>query len=379
MAKARSSGRLTAKTPAETAAPPVAGADLVDFPDAISYIRSLGTDREGVEYNIRVYKVDSSGRGVKSPQQFLFPVELEELPNLETQLAQLYEGGGIFKVVVRADGLVVKSAQLDIAPRPGYVPPRPSFLAAAAPVVAAPADHGGDRNDQFLQMMARNQEAADRRMETLIAAIVSKPEAKQPTVLEQIQLLNEIQKLTPKGAQENSMELFEKGMKFAQTAMDAGGGGGGGATWMDLLKEFLASGMAKDILTAAAQAAPAIAQPGQAQFPPHQPTAPLISPDNPLVAQAMDTLLRQAAAGVDPKFVAAQAFDHIPPAFVEELEAQDDVVGFIIHRFPQAAVHRPWLTALVAEMWSEEVEQEKPSPTLAGPDASQQNGQLPQA
>jgi hypothetical protein len=364
MTRKKNTGKLAAK--AVVPAAPVVDMGEGDMPDALSLIKSLTETREGTEWNVRVYLVPNGGmgRGNTSKQQFLFDVQLEELPQLENQLAELYPGGGIFRVMIRADNQLVKIVTLDVAPRPGYRPPPPHYLAPAAPT--APEAIGGDRMELFLARMMEVQERSAQQTRDLIAAMANNT-PKGPTLIEQIQLLTEVQKLTPKGAQENTMELFQKGMDFAAKLYEARGSEGGGTSWMDVVKEALSSPTVKDIIASmAAAGAQATAAAGAPALPPPG----LLSPQNPQAMQAVDTLLRQAVLGVDPKIVAGQVWGSVPQAIMHELEQQPDVVGYIVQRFPQAAAHRPWLTALVAELWEEEETgaAPRPSPTL-NPDA----------
>jgi hypothetical protein len=204
-------------------------------------------------------------------------------------------------------------------------------------------------------------------------ATANKPAA-APTLTEQLQLFQQMQALLPKGQQENTMQMFEKGMDFATKLFDARGGGEGGASWLDIVKEALGSPLIKDALAAMAVAAqqpinqPPQLPPGMAPPANMAPPDSLISPQNPIAAQAIDTLCRQAAAGVDPKFVAQQVANNMPAPLMDELEQQDDVIGFLISRFPAVAHHRAWFAALVAEIW-EEGESPAPSHTLANPNA----------
>jgi len=373
MTKAKTAGKLTGKAIAPAAAaPPVA--DFADFPDALSYINSLATTREGVEWDLRVYKVESAGRGVSEKQPFLFNVQLEDLPTLESVLADQFPGGGQFRVQVRADNQLVKHIKLDIAARPGWQPPRPAYLQAVTPEAAPAANGAGSMMESFFVRMAEIQERSAQQTRDLIAGIAAanKP-TPAPTMMEQLQLFTQFQALIPKGAQENTFSLFEKGMEFAAKMYDARGGSEGGASWLDIIKEALTSPLIKDALAAMAIAAqqPINGAPGAADAPP----APQLAPGNPAAENAIDTLCRQAAAGVDPKFVAKQVADNMPAALMEELEAQEDVIGFLVERFPRVAQHRAWFSALVAEVWEEEQPTLQPSPTLSDPHAGQHAGQ----
>lgn len=390
MAKAKSAGKLTANA----AAPAVSGpgiAETGDFPDALAVINSLAGSRHGIEWNLRVYKVENAGRGVKEGQPFLFEVGLDDLPNLESQLAEIYPAGGTFRVQCRADNQLVKIIKLEIAARPGYKPPPPSYLAplAVLPPVE-PREREGDRLEIFFTRMMEAQARADERTRELIASI-ARP-ATQPSLMDQIALFSKIQELMPKGAQESTQAMFEKGMEFATKIFEARGSSEGGTNWLDIVKEAISSPIMKDMLGAMANASnlqqqqPGGQPPQQignapppfGQAPAFQQPAAFVSQQNPIAVQIIDTLMRQAAAGVDPKFVATQAVNNMPPALMEELEGVDDVLGYLISQFPQIAQRREWFAGLVAEIWDEE-QTAQPSHTMQQPDARPALTKLPQA
>ena len=379
MAKAKNPGKLTAKPAGMTvaAAPAVESAD---FPDALAIINSLAGQRDGIEWNLRVYKVENMGRGVSEKQPFLFEVQLENLPNLETQLADIYPAGGTFRVQVRADNQLIKNIKLEIAPRPGYKPPPPSYLAPIATAPAEPREREADRVEVFFGRMAEMMERSAQQTRDLIASIAKAPAA--PTLADQLAMFQQFQAMLPKGAQENSMELFQKGMDFATKIFETRGGGDSGTSWLDVFKEAMGSPVVKDMLGAMMQAAANTQAPQNGQQPanagavPYYPQQPgafpqagaFVSPQNPQAVQIIDTLCRQAAAGVEPKFVASQVGNNMPPTLMDELEAQDDVTGYLIRQFPQVAMHRDWFNALVAEIWEEE-QTAQPSHTMQKPDA----------
>lgn len=359
MAKRQNTGKLTAKS---ASAPAIAPAEVEtgDFPDAMSYINSLAASREGVEWNCRVYQILSAGRGATERMPYLYDVQLEDLPEQEARLGNEYPGGGSFRVAVRMNNALLKNIRLDIAPRPGYKAPAPAWqVAAAAPIAEAPQT---DRLESIFVRMAEMQERSAQQTRDLIAGLMAaRPASASSTLNEQLEIFTKFQAMIPKGQQESTQQSFEKGMEFAMKIVEArGSGGDGGMDWVGLAKEALSSPLIKDMLASMATAA----QAGQGQQPQPLIASPATaSPESQQAAQAIDMLLSQAAAGVDPKFTAAQVWQLVPAAFMEELEAQDDVAGYLIAKFPQAAPHRAWLERLVAELW--EPEQSASAPTLA--------------
>jgi hypothetical protein len=101
-----------------------------------------------------------------------------------------------------------------------------------------------------------------------------------------------------------------------------------------------------------------------------------VSPQNPAAAQIIDTLIRKATAGVDPKFVAQQLIEKIPQQLSDELEEQDDIVEYLSHKFPAVRLHKAWFEALVAEIWETE-QSPGPSPTMNDPNAGKPGPQQP--
>ncbi len=370
MARTKKAGKLTVKA----VAPPLIVSELAesDLGDASALIRSLTAEREGVEWNVKVYLVPGAmGRGSTDRQQYLFKCELEDLPELESRLGESYPGGGIFRVQIRADNALVKNITLDIAPRPGWKPPPPSYLTPVAPPAAEA--QSTDRMEMFFGRMAEMMERSAQQTRDMIAAISARPTAPAaPTMAEQLQMFAQFQSMLPKGAQENSMDLFQKGMDFAMKMLEARGGGDS-TNWLDVVKEAINSPVVKDMMTGMAAAVAQQHQPALAAPP------ALVSQQNPVAAQAVDTLIRQAQAGVDPKMVAQQVMNSMPPQLMDELERQDDVVQYLISQFPAVAQHRAWFAALVAEIWEEDTSGGKPSPTLSDPDAGKNNSVQPPA
>lgn len=386
MAKAKKAGKLTAKPAGTPGGVVVLDENLgADLGDARALIQTLTAGREDAEWNVKVYLVPGGmGRGAGGRQQFLFEVQLEDLPNLEQQLAAEFPGGGIFRVMIRADNILQKNATLDIAPRPGWKPPPPSYLTPVTPPLAAPAAEAPDRLERFFDRLADMIDKGAQQTRELIAAMSSNKE-KPPTLLEQLQVFGEIQKLMPKAAQENTQASFEKGMEFAKTIYEAADRSGG-AGWLDIMKEALASPAVQELVKAMATAAPAAV----AALPQHQPLAappsnpfappapqPLqapraVSAGNPIARNAIETLIKQAEAGIDAAAVAPQVLNSLPENILEELEQQQDMLSFLEREFPAISQHRQWFAALIAEMY----EPEQPIPaagTMADPNAGLEN------
>lgn len=369
MAKAAKSRKLTGKALGTAgAAPVIAGPvqDMPEFSDALALISTLSGERQGVEWDIKVYlTTGTGGRGNTAKPQFLFSVELDDLRHLEERLAETYapQGGGDFRVMVRADNELVKNIPLSIAPLPGWKPPRPSYL----PAIVTPENPQTDRSgmDRIADLILAGQEQTRQ----LIAALANRPEQKQPTLLEQIQLMSEIQKLAPQGQQQAGMDMFNKAFELAKT-MYEGQSSGGGKSWLDVVETALNSPIIKDMLSGAvAAAASAHNQPPQLAQPPR-----LVTQQNQIAVQMIETLLKQAVVPVDPKVVADQINDHAPHALMDELGAQDDIAGYIIQNFPQAAPHRAWLEQVIANIWTPD--DGVPSPTFNQPPP---NAQAPAA
>lgn len=388
MAKRAQGQRLTVKR--AVAPPPVAieGQEDSGFPEAISLINSISSQREGVEWDIRVYQLPASGfggRGNKNTAAFLFSVELDDLPTLEANLANQYPGGGSFRVQIRQDNQIFRNIGIEIAPRPGYKPPPPSYLTPAQLPEAAPAAAPANAFENFLLVMQRQQEAADARLEKLIAALAgNKPAA--PTLLEQIQTYAEIQKAMGGGKAASGIEELKTHLEFAKSlaeTMGNSGGGGESGGILGLVEKLVTSPLVGDIvknaLTAAAtaqpQPAPALAgpqpAPTPAPMPPNFAPAPpsQFTAENPQAVMAIDYLVSQAIANADPAALAPQVIQMLPEEVLDELENQPDVAAFVIGRFAKLEPHRAWLEKLISEMWIKEAVPAAGSPALNDPDA----------
>jgi hypothetical protein len=390
MATSRNAGKLPAKTAARAPLAPASApidAQQSDegMGDALSLIRSLTADREGAEWNVKVYQVIGGvGRGTSGRQQFLFEVALEDLPQLEAALAEQFPAGGVFRVAIRADNQLIKNPLLDIAPRPGYRAPLPAYLQAAPsspPAAGAPA--GESATDRLLLQLIEMNRASEERTARMIQSLAERftlpAPAPAPTLADQIETFTKLQALIPTGAQANTMEVFEKGMSFAQKIYDArdDSGGGTGSTWVDIVRDALSSPNVKEIIAGAmAGAGAAVAAPAGALPPapatvtqaPAAAPAPALDPKNPAVLHIIETLAGQAASGADPAAVAEQALAGIPPAILDELESHEDIAGHLCGLFPQLAPHRAWLEAVIANMYEGE-QPSAASPTMNDPNA----------
>ena len=394
MARASKPGKLTAKPAAGGSAPPILDENLAnDLGDARALIATLTAGRADADWNVKIYHVPGrmGPNAAGNRQQFLFECQLEELPTLEQQLAEQFPGGGIFRVMIRADNQLVKTATLDIAPRPGYKPPPPSYL-ANVPAPPTTVEAAPDRVEGFFSRMADMMERSARETRELIASLAANRE-KPPTLLEQLQVFGEIQKLMPKAAQENTQASFEKGMAFAKTIYDAAEKGGGGGGWMDIILEALKSPVVKELVqqiqTAAPAAAAALAPPAAvvdpfapAPAPGFNQAAParLVTAQNVIAANAIKTLVTQAENGMDPAIIAQQALNTIPENYLDELEAVSDdpagIAAYLAQEFPGVAQHRAWFDRLVAEMYEPE-QAPGPAQTLSDPNARPENSTQP--
>lgn len=362
MVKRKTVAKLTGK-PAGAVALASESALLVgeagDFPDALHFLNSLSQERDGIDWDIRVYQLTGGmGRGQSNKQLFLFNIALEDMPSLESNLADQYPGGGSFRVQARADGALVKNIAVEIAPRPGFKPPPPSYLTPAA-VPHAEAT-GGDRMENFFARLAEQAREDARLTRELIAAIAGRPAVAPPTLSEQLAIFKQFQELAPQGAQSNAMAMFQQGIDTAKSMMELSGGGGGKG-WMDVFSDAINSPAVKEIILAAASGVKEHA--AHAQLPP--PVQQLVSPNNPVAVQMIDTLIRQANLKIAPEEVARQIVDMAPQALMDELETQGDILAYLIHQFPPLGPHRAWLEQVVSIIWEKVPDEATPSPTLS--------------
>lgn len=374
MARGASKGKIVPK-PAEIPETPPPAPEDSDFTDALAAIKGLGA-QDGIEWSIKVYQVMGGAGRSGGPQPYLFSITLDELATLEDTLSETYPGGGRFRVMCRADGRVVKAALLEIAPRPGYKPPPPSWATPPAQQPSAQGSSADGTNAAVLTMLQTMQQEN----RTFMLAIAEKFSAPPPnpaaTLDGMLGMLAKVQDLIPKAATEAPLAMFEKGMDFAMKAATLAGGDKGETGLLDLIRSAIETpGVQKAIgamATLATQPPPGSA-PAPAMVENHAPPSqqgqggefrvaglPFVNPQNREAANAIEMLIGQAMAGTDPKLVADQAFHMLPPAVIEELEQQDDVLGYIERAFPNITPHRVWFSQLIENMW--EPDQGAPPP-----------------
>jgi len=334
-----------------------------DFSEALRFVRALSSEQTDAEWDIRVYQVPSAvmGRGATGRQQFLFYVQLDDLPTLEGVLAKAYPGGGLFRVMIRVDGQLLKVVTLDIAPRPGYRPPPPDYL--TPPALPSPPPQQDRQLEFFMQRMTDMMAQQATQTREMIAALANRPQSNFDDELKKYAALAS---LFPQQNNDRGFEMFEKGLALAAKLSEAGGGGRETGL-MDILKTLLESdGFSKAIqglstMTQNPQPAPAALAPGQpapmvqqAAPPPPAYSGPFLSAQNQMARNMIATLIAQADAGIDPVAVAAQIEQSAPDALFSELETQDDILGFLIQQFPDIAPRRQWFQNVIDAIWQSE-------------------------
>jgi hypothetical protein len=188
------------------------------------------------------------------------------------------------------------------------------------------------------------------------------------------------QELMPKNEAVTGLQMFEKGMEMMERL---GAGGAPSKTGiLDIVREALGNPQIGEVVSKVVQGittpppAPQQQQMQPQRRPLPSPMAPrpanLAQPVNThgepiakydpapdqkaevpqaLMDQAPDYLCSQARAGAQPQLFTDQALDMIPNGLLADLEHSEDMMAFLIERFPQIEGHRPWFEALLADMF----------------------------
>ena len=332
---------------------------------------------QGVQWRVKVTRLAGPEKrdGGRYENQ-LFQQEVEELPNLNSYIAAEY-GEGTYRVRVYKERGIFSQWDIVIELSPAQ---RTAFREKVRALGAAPVSVGmpvaatfRDGTDPALMAILQQQSEMMRQLIERDRAPVQDP----MTVFSGVAgAFKTFQDLMPKNEAVTGLQMFEKGMEM----MERLGGGGGAAPRtgiLDVLREALGNPQIGEVVgkvvqtIAAPQPQPQEPQPQQrrplaapmaprpAKIPPPvdthaQPMAPAPQQDEvpqALMNQALDYLCNQARAGAQPQLFTDQALDMIPNGLLDELERSEDMMAFLIERFPQIEGHRPWFEALLADMF----------------------------
>lgn len=367
MAPRRKTSKLTAQ-PAPSAAQPVPEGDEGDISEAMQVINSLAKSNDGVEWEIKVYERVRTGRP-GGAQPFLFNVDLDELKDLEDRLADEFPMGGQYRVMCRANGKVVKSFCLDIAKRPGYRPPRPSYVQETIQPPPAPAHAATDPAIlALLADIARRQEQSERDNRSFMESVIQRLNQPSTSLSDRISEFKTFLELMPRPNPELSMTMLKEGIALGKMAIGAGAAegtaaGSGGLLGIveRLLTPEVVGKIAENIGHAPAeqpqQQRPALNQPIEvrpgpmivpgAQAPQSQ------TPFDPVaqMTAGMEWLFEKAAQGADPALLAEQVLNTVPVSILDELSEADSPVDLLATKFPRVHQYRAWFEALLENIF----------------------------
>jgi len=350
--------------------------------DAIEAINSLANGGDAEDFKIGVFRVTGSFKlGASMP--WLFDIEPSLLPELREKLAELYPGGGKFRVVATRSNKFFRAFSIEIEARPGYKAPNP--------FMPAPQNNPQTDNQQSgLMLFLQEMRSENQKFMMLIADKLSQGAAIAKDPVEDLQktltMMKTMQDLMPKQDPDAGMKMFDKVMEMANKVAEATGGGasdGGGI--FGAIKSLADSEFGKaagsvlgNVVANAQQQTPQ--QPAQERIAPpvilapapsnpgvqHRPTPnPMPAPqqqqqpapgifDLSQLDQAIPYLVDRAASGTDPKFIAEWIEANVPNKILAELEEQEDIVSFLWDRYPQIEPHRDWFQSVVDIIWAEE-------------------------
>lgn len=364
---------LSPLSPENPPAPPAdAQLDISDFPNPLSYINALAQQHDGDDWGSRVYQIVGSGGRGQEKSPFLFPAEMEELPNLEMRLARQYPAGGRFKVVCFRNQQIVKNIFLEIAPRPGYVAPAQSWeQPVAAPAPHAPAESMAvlsaiDRMAEFMMRQTEANNAMFRAIEARLAAPVTPAPDPQSFLTNTMTLFRTFQEMVPKAAGESGLQMLKDGIELGKTLGGTGAGSAEPAGLMGVITRLAESEAGKTLVTALAntmqheqqqqRGANQQTRPAQIPAPHQQQQRPAPQPVNQQdqLAQGMELLFQRAAAGHDPAAMAEQVAAVLPPQIWDALMEADNATDYLQSIFPRVAQHRAWFEAVIANLFEED-------------------------
>jgi hypothetical protein len=349
--------------------------------DAIARITGDLEGDSSAQFLIRVCRVvERLGQRPREP--WMFDVTTAELNDLRPRLQRM--GGGHFRCKVSKNGRPLKLYDLHIEPPEG--PLHAPLSPLGAPPVQAPApDPNRELQERLFTVLL------DR---ALAGPPAPPPPAPGPNILEMltqgIAMFKAIQGIMPQAAAPDiGLKMFREGFDLAKELGAGGGGSGeGGGGLMGVLKTVLETPGLGEALRGAIAAATGQAQPGApapaiagprhvldrthlvqpapaplaAPVPiapaPAAPIAPAAAPLTPeqqqqaaalkAVGEAVNYLLAQAQAGVQPETLADWVLDTMPPALITYLEQQEAApVDTLAQFMPQIAPYRAWFARLL--------------------------------
>lgn len=362
--------------------------NLLELQDeALDRIEAARSESNGAqEWRVHVTRIDGPDRRRNGTEARLFDCAIEELEAIPEQLKLDY-GEGTYRIRVRLNRKNFQQWDVEIELSPAErlafrnrVPPAlPVAITPQAPIAAPGA---GDSMTFVAQVMQQQTDMMGRLFERLGAPTNAPDPIAQFTAV--ATALQQLQAVQPKAEANAGLEMFERGMEFAERLSGAAGGPVEEGGLVGLLKGFLQSDAAKALVERiATPQPPAQYQPQHVQpaaLPRVEQLVPAAAPaQGPIamdqVGQAIGYLVGQAKQGAQPELFADSALQMIPPQLLDELETAEDMFGLLADRYPAIADHRPWFEALLNAMFTTEesappdaanTESAKPAAAAAG-------------
>ena len=355
-----------------------------EAPDAMRYINSLAQSEDGATWEVKVYLVEGAGGGraaAGKSQQYLFAWPVDQLPDLEDQLADTYPEGGRFRVMARRDTILVRSFMLEIARRPGY---KPQLIARYQDPQQQQPPAPADRTTDIVALMMQRMEESARESREFMVLITQRLTAAPPPASVENQLTStlalfkQFQEMSPKANPDLSLKMLEQGMELGKKIAGGGGDNGGGAGLLDVIKAAFESDIGKSLATTLIEAGKTQQQQNNrpltnpqlipapvdtqtfAPAPQHQQPAPAPAAEAQRVnsmaqmQEGITFLIGKAETGADPELLADQVLAMLPPEFLEAIEEAPSGINYLVTMFPQVNAQRAWFERLIDCIFEED-------------------------
>lgn len=352
-------------------------------------LQLIANAREGAtgetRWTVLLFRLAGPDRRKDGVETRLTTIAIDDLESTPDFIKSEY-GDGIYRVRVRRDGLNLTQWDINVELSPAE---RAAFRAKVrrldaesenrALVPAAPVAAPSDNIAQVIGEAMRYQ--ADM-MRDLVASLrpatPAAPVDTVETIGKYVAMFKGFQELIPRSEAQTGLDMFFKGLSFKNKMGGGDDAGGGGVSLAGMIKDVLTSPEAAGIIKEAirSNARPPARRPGQAQLPGQRPAAPGQRP-RPFAQQpppgapaqeqqaatdadkkAMEYLITQAAAGVEPEFVVDTALQLIPQERLNVLDTlpEAQAIDMLVSFYPEAEPHRAWFEALLRAMYEPEGE-----------------------
>lgn len=355
-------------------------------------LQLIANAREGAtgetRWSVLLFRLAGPDKRKDGGETRLTSISIDDLELAPDMLKAEY-GDGIYRVRVRRDGMNLTQWDINIELSPAE---RAAWRAKlrqleaneSRALVIAPAAAPPEGMAQAIGDAMRYQADMFKEMFQAMRPAVPPPPADPVEAIgKYVAMFKGFQELIPRSEAQTGLDMFFKGLAFK--GKTGGDGSGGEVSLMGTIKDLLTSpevaGMVKEAIRSGQRPArqvrrlgqqpgPRQAGPGQQQPPQYRPPPPAPDPHAATDADkhAMQYLIAQAAAGVQPELVVDTALELIPQERLNVLDQMPEAqaIDLLLSFYPEAVPHRPWFEALLRAMYEPEG-QNAVEPGPAGP------------